>query len=98
MTMSQRFALALPAVVSHVEATDLAANLETLLLTQVTQGQQVRLDASALEQFDSSVLAVLLSCRRAAASKGGSLVVTGLPEQAQILSEVYGISGLLVNP
>lgn len=92
--MTHVFALALPSVVSHEQASALTADLVTLLNTQVSPGQQVRLDAALLEQFDSSVLAVLLACRRAAEAKGGHLLVDGLPEQAQILAELYGISEL----
>jgi phospholipid transport system transporter-binding protein len=95
--MNHAFALALPAVVSHEQATELTANLVTLLNTQVSQGQQVRLDASMVEQFDSSVLAVLLACRRATLAHGGELLVEGLPEQAHILAELYGINGLFVK-
>jgi phospholipid transport system transporter-binding protein len=95
--MTRSFSLALPAVLTHEQAPALTHDLVTLLTTQVGQGQEAQLDASALVQFDSAALAVLLACRRAALACGGSLRVTGLPDRAQVLAEVYGISGLFAK-
>jgi len=39
---------------------------------------------------------VVLACRRAVLAQGGTLRVTGLPERAQALAKVYGVSELLV--
>jgi|APCry1669189534_1035231.scaffolds.fasta_scaffold153895_1 phospholipid transport system transporter-binding protein len=96
--MSRSFSLALPAILTSEQAPALTRDLETLISTQVGEGQEAQLDASALTQFDSSALAVILACRRAALACGGSLRVTGLPERARVLSEVYGVSGLLAKP
>ena len=52
----------------------------------------VALDASALTQFDSSALAVLLACQRAAQARGCVLQVLGLPPKAQQLAKVYGVA------
>ena len=53
------------------------------------------LNASALTQFDSSALAVILACRRAVLARGAKLRIVGLPERAQTLAKVYGLSTLL---
>ena len=52
-------------------------------------------DASALEQFDSSALAVLLGLRRALLVKGARLTVNGLPERLRDLATLYGVAELL---
>jgi phospholipid transport system transporter-binding protein len=52
----------------------------------------VSLDARALDQFDSSALAVLLACQRAAQARGCTLEVVGLPPKAQQLAQVYGVA------
>ncbi|MFT4269040.1 MAG: STAS domain-containing protein [Xenophilus sp.] len=52
-------------------------------------------DASALAQFDSSALAVLLECRREASARGRGFAVRGLPQRLRELATLYGIAGLL---
>lgn len=52
-------------------------------------------DASALEQFDSSALAVLLDYRRQAMSAGRSLTVTGAPQRLVQLATLYGVAELI---
>ena len=86
-------ALALPARVTHAEATALTARLVAQL--RQARGPSV-LDASALDQFDTSALAVVLACRRAARAQGHTLTVQGLPARAQALAQVYGVSELLL--
>ena len=87
--------IALPAVLMQAQAQSVADGLVVALTTQLAQGGEAVLDASALEQFDSSALAVVLACRRAALAKGAQLRITGLPERAQALAKVYGLSDLL---
>ena len=86
--------LSLPARVTHAEAPALAR--DWLAQVQAATGP-VRLDASALQRFDTSALALLLACQRAARSRGVSLQVQGLPERAQALARVYGVSELLTH-
>jgi phospholipid transport system transporter-binding protein len=62
---------------------------------QASACEQVLIDASALEKFDSSALAVLLQCRRDSVASGKSFEVTGLPHQLRELANLYGISELL---
>ena len=58
----------------------------------VAAGGEAVLDASALTQFDSSALAVLLACQRAAQLRGCTVTVVGLPPQAYQLAKVYGVA------
>jgi len=87
--------IALPAVLLQAQAQSVANGLVTSLTAQLTRGGEAVLDASALTQFDSSALAVILACHRAVLAKGAQLRVTGLPERAQTLAKVYGLSALL---
>jgi phospholipid transport system transporter-binding protein len=50
---------------------------------------------SALEQFDSSVLAVLLDCRRRVVAMGWRFTVAHLPERLRQLAGLYGVAELL---
>lgn len=59
------------------------------------QPAAVVVDASALNRFDSSALAVLLALRRQAAQLGKSFAVEGLPSRLGDLARLYGIAGLL---
>ncbi len=86
--------IALPAALMQAQAQAVADGLVASLTAQLAGGEAV-LDASALTQFDSSALAVVLACRRAVQAKGAQLRVTGLPERAQALAKVYGLSALL---
>ena len=88
--------VALPAQVMQAQAQSVANSLVQLLLVRVREGREAVLDASALNQFDSSALAVVLACRRAVMAQGASLHVQGLPARAQALAQVYGVAELLV--
>ena len=85
--------LALPTLLTHDQATACTQSLG--LDIRAEQGETVFVDASALEKFDSSALAVLLQCRRDAIASGKSFAVTGLPDQLRELADLYGISELL---
>ena len=52
-------------------------------------------DASALEKFDSSALAVLLDCRRQALAVGQSFIVVGASQRLTQLATLYGVSQLI---
>jgi phospholipid transport system transporter-binding protein len=56
---------------------------------------EILLDASALRQFDSSALAVLLECRRRAQARGKTFVVRSMPPKLDALARLYGVEGLL---
>ncbi|MGA0609943.1 STAS domain-containing protein [Caldimonas sp. KR1-144] len=85
--------LLLPETLTLREARD------TLRLLKVALEQEgdtdVIVDASALERFDSSALAVLLECRRLAQAWGKRFAMRSLPHQLAELARVYGITELL---
>ena len=81
----------LPAQLTHAQAATVAQQLGTLARTQPS----LRVDASALQQFDSSALAVLLTGLREAAKHQHALTVSGLPAKALALARVYGVQDLL---
>ena len=92
---AQHTSVALPAVLMQAQAQAVANELASVLGACVSEGGEAVLDASALTQFDSSALAVILACRRAVLARGAQLRVKGLPERAQALAKVYGLSDLL---
>jgi phospholipid transport system transporter-binding protein len=55
----------------------------------------VSLDASALTDFDSSALAVLLGLRRVLTQKGSVLRVEGMTPRLRELASLYGVMDLL---
>jgi len=81
----------LPAQLTHDQAATVAQQLGSLARTQTS----LRVDASALQQFDSSALAVLLTGLREAAQQQYALTVSGLPAKALALARVYGVQDLL---
>jgi phospholipid transport system transporter-binding protein len=85
--------LTLPTLLTHDQAVNCVQSLG--LGIRAESGGNVVIDASALEKFDSSALAVLLQCRRNAATAGKSFSVIGLPHQLLELADLYGISELL---
>jgi phospholipid transport system transporter-binding protein len=87
--------IALPTTVMQAQAQAVADGLVAQLLAHVSKGSEAVLDASALMHFDSSALAVVLACRRAVMANGAELRVSGLPERAQALAKVYGLTELL---
>jgi len=85
--------LVLPAQLTHDEAPACARMLAQALRSE--PGQQAVADASPLQQFDSSALAVLLDCRREALALGKSFAVANLPPRLHALAGVYGVDELL---
>lgn len=84
----------LPAVLTHAQASATAQALVTAVQAQT----RLTVDASALQQFDSSALAVLLAGLREAMQRGGQLQVQGLPTRARSLVQVYGLAEVLQLP
>ena len=86
--------LRLPAGVNHARANACTRALREAL--RLSRGAPVvRVDAGALEHFDSSVLAVLLECRRDVVSMGWQFEVERLPECLRKLAGLYGVAELL---
>ena len=81
--------LRLPAVLMHPEAG--ACRVQLVQAMASTQDRVVLLDASDLQQFDSSALAVILACRREALALGRTLQVKGLSARLTELAALYGV-------
>jgi phospholipid transport system transporter-binding protein len=58
-------------------------------------GEELAVDASALADFDSAALALLLDARRLAQRRGQRLAVHGAPQQLVLLARLYGVAELL---
>ncbi|NMM78083.1 anti-anti-sigma factor [Acidovorax sp. SRB_14] len=56
---------------------------------------QLVVDASALQVFDSSALAVLLECRREALAARQAFAIKGLPPALARMAALYGVAPLL---
>jgi phospholipid transport system transporter-binding protein len=54
-----------------------------------------RVDASALKQFDSATIALLMQARRLAQAAGRGFAVDHLPAQLAQLARLYGVEELL---
>jgi phospholipid transport system transporter-binding protein len=88
---------ALPATLTHREASATLAALGGALRA-VGRGGRLRVDASALRQFDTSAIAVLLEGLRLAAQAGSTLQLVALPAPLLELAGLYGAEDLLVAP
>ncbi len=86
--------LKLPATLLQAQAQSVADGLVDVLGKVLRPGSLAVIDASDLSHFDSSALAVLLTCQRTSAAVGGTLLITGLPQRAKNLAKVYGVSEL----
>jgi phospholipid transport system transporter-binding protein len=84
----------LPATLTH-DLAQACVERAAVALQGVGAGGVAEIDAAALEQFDSSALAVLLALRRLARAQGAELRVQGLPPRLRELSVLYGVSELL---
>ena len=92
--MTPATTMALPATLTHAQAAAVAQQLQKNLLSAK---QTCVLDASALQQFDSSALAVLLAVCRTAAQQSLVLQIIGLPKRAVQLATLYGVSEILAG-
>lgn len=84
--------LTLPAVLTHAASAAFVRGLPQAVQSQPTE---VLADASALQQFDSSALAVLLECRRQAMAAGKAFSVHGAPARLRELASLYGVESLI---
>ena len=87
--------LLLPATITAREARDTQRLLAQALQREPDSG--VVIDASNLQQFDSSALAVLLECQRLAHAFGKAFVVRNAPPKLAALAKLYGVDGLLLR-
>jgi phospholipid transport system transporter-binding protein len=85
--------LLLPATVTAREAND-TRRLLTQALKSGPPGDVV-VDASNLQHFDSSAIAVLLECQRAADAWGKLFALRNAPPKLLALARLYGVDVLL---
>ncbi len=88
--------LLLPAALTAQEANDTRRLLTQALKSE--PGGAVVVDASNLQQFDSSALAVLLECQRAADAWGKPFELRNAPPKLAALAKLYGVDVLLMAP
>ena len=86
-------AVRLPAVLTHNTAPEVMAQAQRTLLAEPSKSWM--LDAGALDQFDSSALAVLLGLRRCAQESGAELHIEAAPARLGQLASLYGVADLL---
>jgi phospholipid transport system transporter-binding protein len=85
--------LLLPATITLRESRDTLRMLSQALQGGTDTG--VVIDASPLQQFDTSALAVLLECQRLAQAWGKSFSVRQPPPKLAALAKLYGVDQLL---
>jgi len=72
------------------------AELAATLPAATADGSGVfTVDASALTDYDTATIALLMQARRAAQAAGRSFSVHGAPAQLQQLAALYGVEELL---
>ena len=82
--------LSLPASVTLPEANEA---LRALKQACGADTQSLVVDAAALQQFDSSALAVLMECKRAAGTR--TFAVLNAPPKLLELAKLYGVDEVL---
>ena len=82
----------LPEVLTQSNATACLSDLGAAMRAEPVA---VLVNASGLNRFDSSALAVLLALRREALQLGKTFSLQGTPQRLGDLARLYGIAGLL---
>jgi phospholipid transport system transporter-binding protein len=85
--------LALPEVLTQSQANACLGGLVQGL--KAGAAAVVVVDASHLQTFDSAALAVLMECRRVAASVNKTVQMQSMPTRLRDLAQLYGVSDLL---
>ena len=87
----------LPAIATIDQATALLAQLEVALgvADASEKGLAVQVDASGVQEFDTSLLAWLLQAKRRCTAMGRALQVSGAPAKMNELARLYGVEDLL---
>lgn len=91
--MVERFAL--PTVVDH-ENVQAILEQGLAILRQLKAQDQLTVDCSALIQFDSSALSLVMGLLRQAQAVSASIVLEQVPEKLRSLAQVYGVAELVV--
>ena len=87
--------LLLPSTLTLREARDTQRMLAQGL--QAEPNGAVVINASGLQQFDTSALAVLLECDRLAKAFGRKFEVRDPPPKLTELAKLYGVDGILLG-
>jgi phospholipid transport system transporter-binding protein len=85
--------LVLPSQLTHRNARESLGMLLQGLERETAPSLTV--DATGLSQFDTSVLAVLLECKRQAQARGLGFELAGAPVKLGELARLYGVQDLL---
>lgn len=88
--------LLLPATITIAEARDTLRMLTQAVPSET--GAEITLDASGLQRFDTSALAVLLECKRLAQANGKRFALVRAPARLADLARLYGLEALLLSP
>jgi phospholipid transport system transporter-binding protein len=88
-------AMRLPERITLREARGVLQTLAAELAAQPGAPASIELDASALVQFDSSALGVLVGLHRCAAEAGRPCRRVGTPARLRELARLYGVSELV---
>ena len=88
-------ALRLPERITLREARSVLEALGATLVAQPGAPAAIELDASALVQFDSSALGVLVGLHRRAAEAGRPCRLVGMPPRLAELARLYGVGELV---
>lgn len=84
----------LPANVTFAKAGAALAQLQAAV-AQAGAGVPIQVDASAMTEFDTSAIAVLLEGQRIARKRGIGFEVTAPPAKLRQLAALYGVESLL---
>ena len=87
-------AISLPAVLTFEQATSVAAWLRAA--AQVETSLPLVLDASALREFNTAALAVILEAGRYAQQRGRGMQIQQAPQALRELAQLYGVAELLL--
>lgn len=84
--------VALPASVTMQEASAVLRSVEAAM---PAAGGRLEIDATALQAFDTSLIAVLLQALRSAKTRGAGVRVVQAPAKLLSLAALYGVDSLL---
>lgn len=83
----------LPAVASIAQSLALESAIDAAIAAAGADG--LCIDASALSEFDTAAVALLLHAQRAARARGLPLQLAGAPARLHDLARLYGVEELL---
>jgi phospholipid transport system transporter-binding protein len=89
--------LPLPAKLDHSQATSRKVSGSVNAGSWIAQARAAdwEIDASKLETFDSSALALLLDLRRGAVAANAKLIIHNAPARLTQLATLYGVNELI---